>query len=113
MSFGMIFTVFPTTVSVFLSNDNPAPTLVILVLGIGLTLHGIHLLWASQQAIVNKGLIQYFSAGDFLWVLATLMLITFKVWVTTLYGVMAALLVAIAVGMLGIAQLTKTPAPES
>ncbi len=107
IGFGILFAIFPYPISAFLSNDSPAPILILLLLGIGLILHGLHLLWASLQAIPNKALIQYFSAGDFLWVLATAILIVFNIWVTTLHGISTAILVAIVVGLLGLAQIKQ------
>jgi len=40
-----------------------------------------------MKSISNKIFILYFSAGDFLWVVASLLLIALDLWVTTPEGI--------------------------
>ena len=105
VGFGLLFISLPNTVSQFLSLDNSAPEWVLSILGVGLISQGLHLIWASYQKKPNKGLILYFSMGDFVWVLASLVLMTCQLWISSPMGIVSSSLVAIVVGVLGVMQL--------
>jgi len=105
--FGFMFLLMPSTIAKFLSTDSSAPSVVISVLGTGLFINGLHLAWASLQPMPSIRLILYFSSGDFLWVLSTVLLMLFGIWITTPGGITAGLLVSIMVGALGAFQIIK------
>jgi len=107
IGFGVMFLMVPSDVSVFLSADVPAPILILQILGIGLFINGIHLLWASLRPIPSKSMILYFSIGDFLWAIASISLLMLGVWITTTAGVIVSLLVAATVATLGVLQMIK------
>lgn len=77
------------------------------IIGTGLAINGLHLIWASRQATLSKNLLLYFSCSDFLWVLGTAMLILKGIWITSLQGIIVAIAVSIGVGTFGILQLLK------
>ncbi|PHS68621.1 MAG: hypothetical protein COB23_08750 [Methylophaga sp.] len=107
IAFGLIFLFIPSTVAEFLSTQKLASNTVILILGIGLIFNGLHLVWASLKPNPSKLLIIYFSTGDFLWVLATVLLIIFGIWITTPTGIIISLLISAVVGLLGVLQVIK------
>lgn len=107
VGFGLLFLSTPASVAGFLSETGPAPSWVIVALGLGLIANGGHLLWAAQQPCPSKALIDHFSLGDFIWVLATALLIIFGLWITSIQGIIAALIVAAVVGTLGVLQKVK------
>ena len=101
IAFGVVFAAFPDAVSQFLGNP---PSIVIMILGMVLSLHALHLFWASLRT-PQKMEIQYFSLWDFLWVIGTAILLISKIWVTTAIGIASAIVVAAFVGALGALQL--------
>lgn len=105
--FGAIFIVSPISVSSFLSLDNPAPEYVLMLIGGGLVLHGTHIFIISRKPTPHFSWILYFSMGDFLWVIASLLLILTDNWITSSTGIIAALVVAAMVGTFGILQIQK------
>ncbi len=102
--FGFIFVAIPSVVSTFLGGF---PALILLILGGVLCLHGFHFLWASFRSPIKLE-IQYFSLGDFLWVLGSLALIVMKLWITSVIGLIATIFVAGFVGTLGVLQWKAT-----
>ncbi len=111
--FGVIFVLAPMAVAQFIGGNNPAPELALTVLGIILLVNGAHLVWASFKELPHKFLIMYFSIGDFLWAIMTVILVAFNLWITTLEGVIASLLIAVGVASLGVLQLFKRKAMGS
>lgn len=105
--FGLIFLIMPSRVILFLSADMQAPKAVLLILGIGLIVNGLHLIWASQKPIPSKALVLYFSIGDFAWVLGSISLVLLGIWINTTAGVITTLVVSAIVGLFGISQLLK------
>lgn len=105
IGFGLLFSLIPDSVAHFLSATSPAPSLVLLILGLGLIFQGAHLFWASLQIQPSKALILYFSLGDFAWMLASVFLMLLGVWVNSPLGVLYASLVALMVGFLGVMQI--------
>lgn len=103
--FGALFVFIPQTVITFLSDNQPAPEVIILALGVILNLYGLILLWIGNQQQPNPKLVLAIALGDFLWVLGTLTLLVMNLWVTTVNGMTAAGLVAILVGWFGWLQL--------
>ena len=105
IGFGVLFTVIPDSLARFLSATSPAPGYVLLILGLGLIAQGIHLIWTSFQIQPSKALILYFSMGDFIWTMASVLLILLGVWVNSPLGVLYTGLVALIVGLLGVMQI--------
>jgi hypothetical protein len=110
VAFGVVFALQPSLVANFLGGASPAPQLYILIVGILLILNGLHLFWASRVPLPQKKLILYFSIGDYIWVIATLVLMVSGVWITTTGGVLVASTVAVMVGLFGILQMTSRKA---
>lgn len=108
--FGSLFTLFPGQVATFLGGYLHAPQLLILIIGVVLIVNAIHLIWALKIPIPKKELILYFSAGDFLWVIASLSLVFSGHWITTTQGIFAAIVVTIIVGFFGVMQIVTRKA---
>ncbi len=105
MIFGALFVFIPDSIIPFLSQVDPMPKMVLLVLGVGLNLYGLYLLWLGSKAKVPHREALLIAMGDFIWVLATVVLIVMKTWITSINGMTAAGLVAILVGWFGWLQL--------
>jgi len=105
--FGLIFLLLPLQTSLFLSASDQAPELVIFILGCVLLFNAVHLIWASFQAMHNKYLILYFSLGDLIWVIISLILLVSELWITTTAGIISTTLVSIIVGTFGLLQFIK------
>ncbi|MDJ0624179.1 MAG: hypothetical protein QNJ17_14515 [Desulfocapsaceae bacterium] len=105
--FGLTFVIIPESVVDFLAQETQAPSLIFIILGIALFGNGIHLLWAAARSVPGKLLVLYFSIGDFLWVVATLLLVLAGVWITAPAGIAVSLAVAMMVGTFGFLQMTK------
>lgn len=103
--FGVLLAFMPSRVGAFLSDDSPAPTIIICALGIVLLLNGTHLVWASNLAKPSKLLLTYFTAGDYAWVVASIIVLAADFWVTTTSGVITTVAVSVMVGLLGTLQL--------
>lgn len=100
--FGVTFVLGPGAVSAFLGT---MPANLLAALGVVLLLNGAHLSYASLRARPVQAEILWFSLGDLAWWLGTLVLIAAGLWIGTATGTLVALLVALAVACLGIAQL--------
>jgi len=105
--FGVLFLIMPANIADFLSKDASVPSIFLMALGGILTFNGLHLIWASKQDNLHKLWILYFSLGDLLWVLGTIILVALQLWITSSNGVFAATLVAIMVGIFGALQITN------
>lgn len=105
--FGLIFLIIPSKVIIFLGADIQAPKAILLILGIGLTVNGLHLIWASLKPMPSKALVLYFSLGDFIWVLGSISLVLFGIWINTTAGVITTLVVSAMVGLFGILQMIR------
>lgn len=108
LAFGGVFIAAPASVAAFLGTP-PAPAWLIAGLGAGLILNGLHLAYAATRTAPSRAAVAYFSAGDFLWVVATLVLVATGTWITAPRGIAAALAVAVVVAALGILQLRRRP----
>jgi len=107
IGFGLTFLLFPELVGSFLSENNQAPSFVLTVLGIGLFINGLHLLWVSFKSLPSKFIVLYFSIGDYIWVFATSYLLIAGLWITTPLGIAITILVSAVVGTFGLLQMTK------
>ena len=105
--FAIIFLLMPTEVASFLGQNKAAPELLLLVLGLILLTNGPHILWVSWQLKPNKYLVLYFAVGDFIWVVASIILVSQGMWITTTLGIFISLLVAMMVGTFGVLQIMK------
>lgn len=105
--FALIFLLKPMEVAIFLGGDTPAPEIALLVLGAILITNGFHLLWASIQSLPNKYLVLYFAIGDFIWVLVSISLVILGIWITTVSGTVASILIAMMVATFGFLQIAK------
>ena len=99
--FGLLFAFAPEWTSTLIGNSAP---LVLRVVGLGLILNGVHLLFAARRAKMLCPELLYFVLGDFAWVIGTVVLLILGVGVTTAVGVAAAILVGMMVGSLGFMQ---------
>lgn len=99
--FGLLFLFASSSVAAFLAVRTPAPAAIILVLGAGLLINGLALLFFARSKSPNRGAVRFFSLGDLLWVLATLVLIGTGTWIDRAPGILAALFVAVFVGTVG------------
>lgn len=102
LGFGGLFVLIPDIVADTLG---AAPPIAVFGLGILLLVNGVHLAIASLRKRPNRLEIIWFSISDMVWWLASLGLIAAGVWVTSATGITLALLVAIGVAALGLAQL--------
>lgn len=103
--FGLIFVSLPSPIALFLSPEAPVPALVLQLTGAVLLFNGLHLVWTSLQPEPARELIVYFSTGDLLWVLTTVVLVVSGIWVTSTAGIVTALCVALLVGYFGVMQV--------
>ncbi|WP_294609762.1 hypothetical protein [uncultured Roseovarius sp.] len=105
--FGGIFLLQPSGVAAFLGAP-PVP--LIAALGAALLINAA-LLWASQHKgrAPQRHEVLFFCLGDGLWVLATLVLLAFGLWITATAGQVTALGVAAMVGTLGVLQWRALP----
>ncbi|MGX9419052.1 hypothetical protein ACWU4D_17065 [Vibrio sp. WJH972] len=110
LGFGALFALQPSLVATFLGGDFPAPALAIFTLGVLLIVNGLHLIWASRIPVPKKALVLYFSGGDYIWVIASLVLIISGCWITTTSGIVVASAVAALVGLFGVLQMTTRKA---
>lgn len=101
IGFGLLFISLPAPTAMFLANEKTAPVWLIVVLGAGLIANGVGLAVTARQQAPQAGLVRFFSIGDLLWVVATLLLIATGWWINTSAGISAALLVAALVGSMG------------
>jgi hypothetical protein len=105
--FAIIFLLMPTAGASFLGKNKAAPELVLQVLGLILLTNGLHILWVSWQLKPHKYLVLYFAVGDFIWVVASIILVSLGMWITTTLGIFISLLVTMMVGTFGILQIMK------
>lgn len=92
----------PQPAAVFLGS---APPWLVFALGAGLAINGAHLVWAARRISIKPTEVLYFATADLLWVTASLLLVGAEIWITTSYGVVAALVVAACVGTIGLMQV--------
>ena len=100
--FGLLFLLATHSVSNLLGSF---PILALQILGVGLLLHSLHLLFASLRKKVILFEVYYFSAGDILWFLGSLLILVGTGFVSTIYGAVVTILVGTLVAGIGLAQL--------
>ena len=100
--FGFLFVFFAPSVALFLGNELVLETRILGALLVG---HASHLSWAAGSTKLSRSLVYYFSAGDVLWFLATLLLLVSTNIISTTEGIVASIAVAVLVKSLGMAQL--------
>lgn len=100
--FGLLFVIAAGSTSLFLGGF---PEMWLKGIGLLLIFHSAHLLWTSYQASPGALDIYYFSIGDLLWFLGSLVLIALPGLITTSHGASATLAVALGVAVIGLAQL--------
>jgi hypothetical protein len=102
LAFGVLLAFFAPAVATVLGAMPAAP---LQWIGAALMFHSGHLLRASFRKRIGDLELWYFSGGDLLWFLASLCLVAATDLVTTAAGVAATLVVAVAVAMIGLAQI--------
>ena len=105
--FGLIFLMTTEDVILFLSTDNQMPKLILELLGIVLISNGLHLIYEARTIKPKKLWVVYFSMGDFLWVIVSILLILSEMWITTKNGIIMTVVISIIVGTFGLLQLIK------
>jgi hypothetical protein len=100
--FGLWFAVSAPGIGAFLGGF---PETLLRVVGVMLVLHSLHLLAASLRTTLQPWEIYYFSAGDMLWFLLSLLVLVATDFVTSPAGIRATLAVAIGVALIGLGQL--------
>jgi hypothetical protein len=103
--FGAAFLFFSHETAQFLSGNNKN-SVILLTLGISLIFNGIHIFFSIYRS-PKKIEVIYFSVGDFLWVIGTLVTIYFEYLVITSTGIWAAFIVGAMVGTFGVLQLKQ------
>ena len=106
--FGLLFLMMPSYIITFLSTENQMPEIALLVLGIGLIVNGGHLIWESLKEMPTKSQVLYFSIGDFIWVIASMILIFLEIWITSPAAIVLTVLISAVVGLFGVLQIQKT-----
>jgi hypothetical protein len=106
--FGLLFVVAPSSVAAFLADRSVAPYPLVVVLGVGLLINGLALYFTARADWPSRTAVRFFSFGDALWVLSTVVLIATGIWIDRLPGVVAALAVAGFVGTVGWIQWAAT-----
>lgn len=102
--FGALFVFIPETIIAFLADTHFMPKLVLVALGVVLNLWGMLLIWLSNRDPLPNVLLLIVALGDFLWVVATVVLLLMQVWINSSNGIAAAGLVAMLVGWFGLQQ---------
>ena len=97
LSFGSLFMIKSEATSLFLSGD-PQYGLLVLIVGVGLFLNGLHLVFVASMKNPPKHQVDYFIGGDVLWVVATVALNLASYVIETNGGQWASLAVALLVG---------------
>ena len=105
--FGLVFLIATEEVIVFLSTNNQMPILILQSLAIVLIINGLNLIYEARKVKPLKLWVLYFSMGDFIWVLASILLLMNEMWITTKNGIIITITISIMVGIFGLLQLSK------
>lgn len=100
--FGILFVAAGSSVNSFIGNNIIWLTPIV---GAILIFNGCHLLFASKRANPMCPEILYFIAGDLAWVVASIVLISLGVVITTKLGAIVSLSVAAMVGFFAVLQV--------
>ncbi|MGB7240720.1 MAG: hypothetical protein WBC93_01365 [Sulfitobacter sp.] len=104
--FGALFTfAAPATAEIV----GTPPILVLQLLGAGLLINSVMLVWTSLRAQPDRLSVLAFALGDAIWVAATSALLIFGLWITTPSGIIAAIGIAAFVGACGLLQWKLAP----
>lgn len=101
--FGTIFIFWASPTTLFISGATNFDWLIRIV-GFLLILNGLHLISAVVRNKLHKLEVLYFSVGDGIWVLATVIFVTMGWLIVTWKGIICAILIAVMVGMFGLLQ---------
>lgn len=101
LGFGALFALAPAGVADFVGEP---PIWMVIILGIGLILNGLNILWVARKTTPSPREIMQFVVGDAFWVIATVALIAAGLWITSPAGIAASLAVAVWVGACGLGQ---------
>lgn len=104
--FGALFVFAAPTTASWVGSP---PVLVLQLLGAALLINAALLIWVSLQQQPNHLAVLFFSLGDAVWVVSTLVLLVTGVWITTTWGVVWSLAVAAFVGTCGLLQWKLVP----
>ncbi len=104
--FGALFLLKGTAIAAFLGDP---PIWLLQVIGAGLMLNAAFLVFTASQTPPGWRSVYLFIAGDAIWVIATINLLTFGIFVTTPSGIWAAIGVAVFVGACGVGQYRYGP----
>ena len=100
--FGVLFLVASNSVNSFIGNSLSWLTPVV---GAILIFNGCHLLLASKRKKPICPEILYFVLGDFVWVIASVVLVVLGFVITSLQGIVVSLLIAAMLGLFGVLQV--------
>lgn len=98
---GLAMAIWPAGIAAFLGDASPR---LLFVIGLILTFHGLHLIFASRRQTLIFFEVVYFALGDYGWVIATIILIVAKLGITTIPGTVLSLAIAAMVGTFGVLQ---------
>lgn len=103
LGFGLAFALIPQPIATFLDG---VPLNILRLAGIGLVLNGMHLMIASlRRSGIGRIELGYFILGDSLWVMGSLVLITFVPQaINSPLAIASTLVVAVLVGSFAILQ---------
>ncbi|AXI48512.1 hypothetical protein C1J03_22450 [Sulfitobacter sp. SK012] len=104
--FGALFAFAGPATANFTGNP---PVLLVQVLGAGLLINALMLVWKSLSADPDRLSILAFALGDAIWVVATALLLITGVWITTAGGIIWAVGIATFVGACGAMQWKLAP----
>lgn len=85
------------------------PVLLLQFLGAGLLVNAAALVWTSMREQPDRLSVLAFALGDFIWVMATAVILIGGFWITTPSGIAWAICVAIFVGACGALQWKLAP----
>ncbi len=104
--FGALFFLKSEEVASFIGTP---PTLLVQVLGAGLFINAILLLWTAFQSAPKRKDVLFFSLGDAAWVAFTAILVIGNIWIINTEAIFWSLAVALFVGLCGLLQWMFAP----
>lgn len=102
--FAGVFMTMTNPVSAFLGSFPPQA---VVALAAGLAINGIHICYAARRMVALRAEVVWFSLGDLVWWLATTILVSTGIWITSPQGQVGAMVVAMAAAALGVMQLAS------
>lgn len=104
--FGVLFLVKGPAVADFLGNP---PVVLLQLLGVGLLANTVLLVVVARQKFPKRNAVMTFAIGDAIWLIATIVMLVFGLFLTTAAGIWAAVAVAAFVGGCGALQYRHAP----